>query len=72
MFTSLWAVPAEKIPAGRYPGMFKAPLERSPASHCEDHCLRPDLKETFLPVHGRHDLLLTDIHDHGIQFILDI
>ncbi len=29
MFTSRWAVPAVKIPAGRQPGMFKAPRGRS-------------------------------------------
>ena len=42
------------------------------AAHRQYDGLRLDLEEPLLTIHRRHHLRRTDIHDHGVQLILDV
>ena len=42
------------------------------ASHCKDHSFCLDLIHSLLTAHCSDHLILTDIHDHGIQPVLDL
>ena len=42
------------------------------AAHGKDHSLRLDLIHSLLTAHGSDHLILTDIHDHSVQPVLDL
>lgn len=59
------------MPAGRNPGIFRAPLGRSRA-HGEDDCPGLEGKDAVVGVDGGYGPIRRDVQYHGVELVGDL